>query len=74
MDLYQHAKNQAFSSFCFRDIVDLKVLQPYWPRAFWPISHKPEFFQIWDLSKHTAININFHYRPDWEKINNQIFL
>ena len=25
-NLYQHAKNQAFSSFCSRDIVDLKIL------------------------------------------------
>ena len=47
MNLYQHAKNQFFSSFFSRDIVDLKILQSDWPRAFWLISQKPEFFQIW---------------------------
>ena len=26
INLYQHAKNQAFSLFCSRDIVDLKIL------------------------------------------------
>ena len=63
-NLNQHAKDQAFSSFCSRDIVDLKTLQSHWPRTFWPISQEPEFFQIRDLSKHTAININFHYRTN----------
>ena len=38
----------------------LKILQSDWAWAF---------FQIWDLSKHTAININFHYRLNCEKIN-----
>ena len=37
MNIYQHAKKQAFSSFSSRDIVDLKILQSDWPRAFWPI-------------------------------------
>ena len=27
MNFHQHAKNQTFSSFCSRDIVDLKILQ-----------------------------------------------
>ena len=31
VNLYQHAKNQAFSSFCWRDIVNLKILQYEWP-------------------------------------------
>ena len=60
-------KNQAFSSFCSRDIIDLKILRSNWPRAFWPISKERKFSQIWDLSKHTAININFHYRLTWKK-------
>ena len=29
---------------------------------------EPEFSQIWDLCKNTANNINFHYRPNSEKI------
>ena len=36
MNLYQHAKNQAFSSFCSKDTVGLKILQYDWLRAFWP--------------------------------------
>ena len=55
-------KNQAFSSFCSEDTIDLKIFWSDWPRAFWPISKEWEFSQIWDLSNHTAININFHYR------------
>ena len=27
MNFHQHAKNEAFSSFCFKDTVDLKFLQ-----------------------------------------------
>ena len=73
MNLYQHAKSQFFSSFYFRDLFDLKVLQSDWPRVFWAISQEPELFQIWDLSKHAVININCHYRPNWEKIN-KVFL
>ena len=46
MNLYQHAKNQAFSSFYPRDIFDLKILQSDWPGAFWAISQESEFSQI----------------------------
>ena len=59
MNLHQHAKNQAFSSFCSRDIVDLKILQSDWLNAFWPISHEPDFSQVGDLCNNIAININF---------------
>ena len=41
-------KNQAFPSFCSGDIVNLKILQSDWPRAFWPISQKPEFSKVLD--------------------------
>ena len=64
---------ELISSFCSRDMVGLKILQSYWPRAFWPMSHGPDFSQIWNLCKNTANNINFHYRPNPEKINDQIF-
>ena len=45
MNMYQHAKNQAFSIY-FRDIFDLKILQSDSPRAFWAISQELEFSQI----------------------------
>ena len=63
-----HAKNQAFSSFCSRDIVNLKMLQADWLRAFLPISQEPDFSQVWDLCKNTTNNTNFLYRPNSEKI------
>ena len=73
MNLHQYAKNQAFSSFCSRDIVSLKILQSDWLRAFWPISQEPDFSQVWDLCKNTANIIKFLYRPNSEKINDSIF-
>ena len=42
-------KNQSFLS--LRSgvyIVNLKILQSDWPKAFWPISQEPDFFQVWD--------------------------
>ena len=69
MNLYQHAKYQDFPLYCSKDIVDLKILQSDWPRAFWPISQETDSSQIWDLCKNKANNINFHYRPNLEKIN-----
>ena len=69
MNLYQHAKNQAFSSLCSRDRVDVNILQSDWPRAFWPITQETHFSQVQDLSKNIANNINFLYGPNSEKIN-----
>ena len=37
MNLYHHAKNQAISSICFGGVIDLKILQSDWLRAFLPI-------------------------------------
>ena len=68
MNMYQHAKNQTFSSSCSRDIVDLRILQSDWSTAFWPISQEPDFSQVWDLCKNTT-KINFLYRANSEKIN-----
>ena len=34
MNFYQHAKNQTFSSFYSRDIIDLKILQTDWQEHF----------------------------------------
>ena len=44
--MYQHAKNQAFSSLCSGDVVSLEILQSDWPRAFWQISQEPDFSQV----------------------------
>ena len=68
VNLYQHAKNQAFSSFCSWDTVDLKILRSDWLRAFWPICQEPDFSQVWDLCQNTAVNINFLYKPNSEKL------
>ena len=62
MILYQYGKNQFFI-FRLRDIVDLNILQTNWPRAFWPISQKPDFSEVWDLCSNTASNIKFLYGP-----------
>ena len=36
MNLYQYAKNEAVSSICSGEIVDLKILKSDWLRAFLP--------------------------------------
>ena len=46
MNLYQHAKNQAFSSFHYTDIIYLKILQSDWPKTFWYISEEPKFSNV----------------------------
>ena len=43
VSLYQHAKNEAVSSFCSGEMVDLKIQQSDWLRAFWPISQEQDF-------------------------------
>ena len=48
INLYQHANNQAFSSLCSGVIVNLKILQSDWLRAFWPVSQELDFSQVWD--------------------------
>ena len=60
MNLYQHIKNKAILYVCYRDMVDLKILQFDWPRAFWPRSQELGFSQIIMLCRNTANNINFH--------------
>ena len=54
-------------------MVDLKILQSHWSRAFWPISQEQDFSQTWDMCKNIADNINFHYKPNSGKINDLIF-
>ena len=42
--MYDRAKNQTLSLFCFRDKVDLEILQSDWQRTFLPISPGTRFF------------------------------
>ena len=74
VNLYQHAKNEAVSSICSAEIVDLKTLQSEWLMAFWLISPDQDPSQIEDLCRNTANNINFHYKTNSGKNNDQIFL
>ena len=74
MSLYKHAKNEAVSSISSEEIIDLKILQSDWLRAFWPISQE-KVFQKSRISAETQQNTeNFHYRTNSVKINDQIFL
>ena len=43
VNLYEHAKKEAISSICSGEIVDLKILQSDWLRAFWPTSQEKIF-------------------------------
>ena len=71
MNLYEHAQNEAIPSICPGKIIDLKIPQSEWLRAFWPISQEQYFSQIEDLYKNTANNINFLYKANSGKINDQ---
>ena len=73
MNSYQQVKNQTKSSFCFRDIIDLKPLQSDRPRAFQPISQEPNISQILDLYRNIVNNVNFYNRRKSEKNYDQIF-
>ena len=46
VNLCQHAKNEAVSSTCSGEIVDLKILQSDWLRTFLPIPQEQDFSQI----------------------------
>ena len=59
VNLYQHTKNEAVSSMCSGEMVDLKTLQTEWLRAFcqnvWPISQEQDNY----MCRNTVTNINF---------------
>ena len=46
VNLYQYVKNWVVSSVCSGEMVDLKILQSDWLRAFRPLSEEQEFSQI----------------------------
>ena len=56
------------------EILDLKIPQSEWLRAFWPIPQEKHFPWIEDFYRNTANNINFPYRTNVGKINVYIFL
>ena len=72
MNLYQHAKNQAFSSSLSRDIVSLKILQSDWRRTFCHISQEPKFSKILP-SLQQLIQTSITDQVE-KKINNKIFI
>ena len=57
----------------FDCIIDLKILQTDWLRAFWSTSKETDFSKKWDLCMNTANTINFHYKTNSEKVNDKIF-
>ena len=75
MNLYEYAKNKVVSWICSGETVNLKILKSDWLKAFWPISQEEQdFSQTQDLYRNTGNNINFHYRTNSLKINDQIFI
>ena len=64
MNLFQHLKNLAISLIYSGDTTGLRILQSEWLTAFWSISQELHFSQIYDLSRNTAININFYIRAN----------
>ena len=74
VNLYQHAKNDAVSSICSGEMIDLKILQTEWLVAFWLLSQEQDFSRKHSIYAGTANSTNFHYRANSGKINDQYFL
>ena len=68
MNLYQNTKNQAITSFCYKDPIDLKILKSDWLRAFLPISQEPDFSRIYNSNKNTVNNTKLYYRGNAKKL------
>ena len=43
VNLYHHPENEAVSSTCSGEIIDLKILQSDWLRTFWLVSQEQDF-------------------------------
>ena len=54
VNLCQHLKDQAISSFLSGENPDLQILQSDSLRGFWLVYQETGFFQIWDLSRNIA--------------------
>ena len=66
-------KISAYFTDFFWSMVDWRILQSDWLTTFWHISQEQKFFQIWDLCRNSTNDINFHYKTNSRKINDQIF-
>ena len=55
-------------------MLDLKILQSEWLREFWLIFQTQNFSETEDLYRNTVHNMNFYYKTNSGKINDQIFL
>ena len=62
-----------YAYFSSTAIVHLKIMQSDWTRGFCLISQESNFSRIWDLCRNLANNINFHYRPNSDEINDYFF-
>ena len=62
-----------FSICFFLEILHFKESCFDWLTAFWPITRKPEFCQIWDWWRDINNNISFHFRLLPRKNNDKIF-
>ena len=68
INLNQNEKTHAFSSFYFKDSVNLKIMQSDWSTAFWPLSEEPYFSQVGGLYKNTTNIIKSLYGRSSEKL------
>ena len=73
VNFYRHAKNEAVSLSYSGEMVVLEILQSDWLGEFWSIYQEQDFPKTYDLCRNTANNMNFHYRTNAVKINDQIF-
>ena len=73
VNLYQHSKNEAVSLIYFGEMVVLEILQSDWLGELWSVYQEQDFSKTQDLCRNTANNMNFHYRTNAVKINDQIF-
>ena len=72
VNLYQHAKIQDILLICSGYMFDQKILQSDWVNIVWHIYQEPKFSQVWNLCRSTTNNINFQYRTNSVKNNDQI--
>ena len=72
MNLYQDAKNMLFHWF----VLEIWLIKSSCNLTGWEhfkLSQEENILQIWDLCRNTANNMNFHYRTNSVKMNDQNF-
>lgn len=70
-NLSPYAKNHS-DWHCYCWLVDIRILQPHWLRAFW-LTQELEVSHIWDLCRYKANNMNFYLTPNPKKGNDRFF-